>query len=166
VANARSSRSSTLNGEETEIPTVSAKALALGPILYPLLCYGALCFLDMCNAALRPVVFATSIPLGGLGMSPATIGKIMSSFGIANCIIQVAVVGPLMRRYGPRNLFIVSMTFLVATFPLYPLMNAWARRVNGVDGIVWMGIVLQFSLVTVVSLAYGEFLTLSKNILY
>ena len=47
-----------------------------------------LTFLDMCHTVLLPLMYSTSIPLGGLGLDPFHIGA-LGIFGCVNSLIQM-----------------------------------------------------------------------------
>jgi len=109
----------------------------------------------MSHNALLPLVYSMPVELGGLGLSPFTIGAAMGSLGVINSIGQLKFLGPLIRRFGPRNIYIASFSGLIGCISLYPILNFLARRANGVDVFVAIGIAIQLSFQMMVYMAYG-----------
>lgn len=129
-------------------------------IILPLCVYVFQAFSDISHQVLLPLVYSTSITNGGLGMEPYQIGAVMAVFGAANFVIQVTLLARLIRKYGPRRMQIVAHTCYFITIALYPFLNIFARRANGIDGWVWTVIVLQLSARLTNGSAYGKLVVL------
>ncbi|KAF9480013.1 major facilitator superfamily multidrug-resistance, DHA1 sub-family [Pholiota conissans] len=125
------------------------------PVLMTILCLGLLAFMDMCNFALLPLMWSTPIPLGGLGLDPFRIGVALGLFGLINALIQVRIMGPLIRRYGTRRVYRVSSAALFLSFSMYPIMKYFAQRAGRVDAIVVTCIVAQLCCQMSMYFAYG-----------
>jgi MFS family permease len=117
--------------------------------------YGFLAFIDMCIQVLLPLVYSTSIPLGGLGFDAYRIGTIMGTWGFINAIVQGLFLGPTVRRFGARRTFIASQMSFVVILGLYPVIAFSARRAGRVDATVWAVLLIQLILQFSRGLAYG-----------
>ena len=122
-----------------------------------LLVYGFVTFTDMCVQVLQPLVWSTSIPLGGLGFDPYRIGLIMGVWGFMNAIIQSTCLGPLIRRIGPRNMLVAAFTSWVTILALYPLLSFFAQDAGEADARVWTILFMQMALLMITYGAYGEY---------
>ncbi|KAG6901708.1 hypothetical protein C0995_008869 [Termitomyces sp. Mi166 len=127
---------------DADIP-VSFRGLLTPQVLTPLLVYTFLAFVDMSMQVLLPLMYSTSISVGGLGFDAYRIGVILSVFGFVSAFVQLFFLGKLVRRFGPRNLLALTQFSNAVNIGLYPLLSFFARRAGGADGIVWAIIVLQ-----------------------
>ncbi|KAF8813379.1 MFS general substrate transporter [Phlegmacium glaucopus] len=118
--------------------------------------YAALAFLDMGHFVLLPLFYSTSIPSGGLGLDPFRIGVTFGTFGCINAVIQANALGPLIRKYGARRMYIMAFPGLIACFALYPVMRHFAQIAGRVDGFVVACMVIQLSCYMSISSAYGS----------
>ena len=114
-----------------------------------------LCFMEMSCQVLIPLVYSTSIPLGGLGFDSYRIGIIMGTLGILNAFIQIVFFGRIIRKFGPRTTFIVGQMSHVVTLGLYPLLTFFAQRAGRVDFKVWAVLIIQLFFSTWIIVAYG-----------
>ncbi|KAJ7835238.1 major facilitator superfamily domain-containing protein [Mycena olivaceomarginata] len=91
---------------ETE-PTAPAplRQLITRPVLIAVLNYAFLNFCSMSYDALLPLVYATPIGLGGLGLTPYSIGLMMGLCGISNAFVQGLFRGRIIRYVGPRRIY-------------------------------------------------------------
>ncbi|KAJ7841404.1 major facilitator superfamily multidrug-resistance, DHA1 sub-family [Mycena olivaceomarginata] len=119
--------------------------LLIRPVFIALANHGLLCFCHMGNEALVPLFFATPISLGGLGLRPQDIGLILSICGICNALIQAFFGGWVIRRFGPRRVFIAGFCTLVIQFAMYPLIGFLVRRAGRVDAVAGIALAFQLS---------------------
>ncbi|KAJ7116549.1 MFS general substrate transporter [Mycena epipterygia] len=119
--------------------------LFIRPVFIALLNHGFLCFCQMSYDVLIPLVYATPIELGGLGLSPLYIGRIMGLCGFLNVFTQTLLSAKAIRRFGPRSIFITAFCCLSFSFLSYPFLNYFARRAGKVDPAVIVVIILQLS---------------------
>ncbi|KAJ7111799.1 major facilitator superfamily multidrug-resistance, DHA1 sub-family [Mycena epipterygia] len=115
------------------------------PVFIALLNYGLLAFCDMSYSALLPLVYATPIGLGGLGLKPYDIGLIMGICGLSNAFVQILFGGRIIRYFGPRRIFIGGFCALILAFSAYPLLAFLARRAGRIDAAVLAVLVCQQS---------------------
>lgn len=122
--------------------------------------YAALSFLDMGHAVLLPLFYSTSISLGGLGLDPFRIGVAFGTIGFVNAVIQANLLGPLIRKFGARKIYILSFPGLFACFTLYPVMRYFTQLSGRLDGFVVTCMVIQLSFNVCTAAAYGMYCTL------
>ncbi|KAF8228343.1 MFS general substrate transporter [Tricholoma matsutake] len=152
------------NNESTAqrvLPGVAGAPPPLHTLLVPrvmitMTSYGFLAFVDMCVHVLQPLVYSTSIPLGGLGFDPYRIGTIMGAWGLINALVQGLLLGPTVRQFGARKSFIASQISYVASLASYPLLTFFARRAGRVNAKVWVVLIVQLILRMASGLAYGS----------
>ena len=126
---------------DSPLPTL--RDLMTRRVLVPIINYGFLAFMEQCCSVLMPLVYATSIPYGGLGLDSFTIGIIMSALGITVGISSVVLFPMLLRRFGIYRLYRAAISCYPVTVGTYPLMNLLAKRAGRVDGYVWVVLVIQ-----------------------
>jgi len=125
-------------------------------LLFTYLNFAALSFLDMGYFVLLPLFYSTSIPLGGLGLDPFRIGITFGTFGCINAVIQAKLLGPLIRRYGARKMYIVSCPSLFVCFTLYPVMRFLSQLSGRVDRFVIVCMMIQMVFYMCIYCAYGS----------
>ncbi|KJA17811.1 hypothetical protein HYPSUDRAFT_145981 [Hypholoma sublateritium FD-334 SS-4] len=114
------------------------------PIMLAVMCNAFLMFIDMCHCSLLPLMWSTSIPLGGLGLDPYHIGATMGTYGIINAVFQINFMGRILRRLGTVRAFRASICSYLVCFAMYPLMSHFARAAGrlSVPVILCMGVQL------------------------
>lgn len=125
-------------------------------VLIPLANYVFLTFADMSYSVLLPLMFSTSIPLGGLGFSPYEIGMTMGTWGVVNAFVQVNLLGRMIRKFGPRTMYTVGYSSIVVCLATYPVSSYFAQRAGRVDARVWAVIVVQLTSQMMIYMAYGK----------
>ncbi|KAJ6570067.1 major facilitator superfamily multidrug-resistance, DHA1 sub-family [Mycena vulgaris] len=130
--------------------------LFIRPVLIAIANHGLLAFCGMSHDALLPLFLATPISLGGLGLKPYDIGLILGLCGICNAFVQIFIGGRIIRRFGPRRIFIAGFCAICAQFTMYPLLGFLARRAGRVDAAVRIVLACQLSGVFMVSFAYAS----------
>ncbi|KAH9059731.1 MFS general substrate transporter [Lactarius vividus] len=87
-----------------------------------------LSLLGTASDALIPLVWSTSVELGGLGLSPASIGLWMSGYGWINGVVQYVLFPRFVSRLGPRRAFLTSVSMCALTYVLFPFENLALRH--------------------------------------
>ena len=118
--------------------------------------YASLSLVDIAYRAIQPVFFSTPIELGGLGISPAVIGNILSFFGLMNGIFQIFFFAKVHGRFGSRNVFIAGIASCLFLFALFPFINHLAR-IEGYSTTLWIVVAIQVLISIMTSLSYGPF---------
>ena len=156
-----SSTSTLLAGEAyperlTAIQPPPLRAFFIRPLLLTFLNYALLTFTEMSNSALLPLMYSTSISLGGLGLDPFRIGSILGVYGFINAIIQLNFLGRIIRKFGPRTVYIASYACLFVCLGSYPVMKFFALKAGKVDRNVAIVMIIQLAFQTAIFAAYGE----------
>ncbi|KAJ7017084.1 major facilitator superfamily domain-containing protein [Mycena alexandri] len=121
------------------------RQLLTRPVRVALLNHGLLCLCDMGYDALFPLVYSTPIPLGGLGLEPFDIGRIMGLCGVINAIFQALFGGRFIRYFGARPVFTAAFAAFGLVFALFPLLTFLAQRAGRVDAAVLVVLACQLS---------------------
>ncbi|KAI6110371.1 major facilitator superfamily domain-containing protein [Pisolithus croceorrhizus] len=74
-------------------------------VMIPIANYGVLALIDMGFFALLPLLYATPVEVGGLGLSPLAIGLYMSAFGVGDGLFQMLFAARVIDRFGERKVF-------------------------------------------------------------
>ncbi|KAN0136115.1 major facilitator superfamily [Lactarius tabidus] len=118
--------------------------------------YGMIGLLDVIAFALIPLVWSTSVEYGGLGMSPASIGLWMAGYGLMNGIFQFVAFPPLVRRFGPRRVFITSILCFFPVYVLFPFQNSALRHSSGsMNPTAALLIILQLTITAFSTMGFG-----------
>ena len=124
--------------EETEVAEAPAtfRDLLIPQVVLPLVVFMVQAVIDMGVKVLLPLMFSTSIELGGLGFDPYHIGVIMSVWGIINAIFMITVFGRAIRKFGPRTVHIFCQHRVVSASGLFcPRLWKSGRESLGGDSI-------------------------------
>lgn len=135
---------------------VPIRDLLVFPILISVTNYVALAFLNISLNALQPLFFAMPVDIGGLGLSPPTIGYILGACGAASGVFQVFFFARIVRRFGVKNIFFAGMSAFLPIFALFPIMSILTQRV-GFSHIIWFLLASLLALSAVMDMAYGEY---------
>ncbi|KAL0945403.1 hypothetical protein HGRIS_000895 [Hohenbuehelia grisea] len=92
-----------------------------------------LAFTDSCYQALLPLMYSTSIPLGGLGFNPARIGGILAAWGLLNGAVNATMFPFLMGRYGVWVMYCASYSSFFISIGSFPLMSLLVKRSGEFD---------------------------------
>ncbi|EJD37989.1 MFS general substrate transporter [Auricularia subglabra TFB-10046 SS5] len=141
--------------EPPEPEPASLRSILRGPLLAVIVNYNLLAVTEIAFGVLQPLVFATSVASGGLGLTPKHIGIALAAYGIANGVTQARAFPPLLKRLGPKRTFMVGVIALTLIFTTFPVMQTFARITQSANVLVWVVIALQYVLAMAVSSAYG-----------
>ncbi|TFK91393.1 MFS general substrate transporter [Polyporus arcularius HHB13444] len=134
---------------------VSLRSILIPRVLWPIVNYGFLALIDQCFVVLVPLVYSTSIPLGGLGMTSFTIGVIQGVAGFVAGLIQVFTFPWMHRKLGSKLLYTLSFAVYLATLALFPLISLVTKRAGRVGVETWVLIVLQFGAYSATAMTWG-----------
>lgn len=142
---------------DSEESSPSIRSLLTPRLIILLINYTFLALVDQSHQVLLPLTYSTSIPLGGLGFDPFTIGAIMGTWGMVNGITQSIIFAPLVEKLGARRLYVVAFACMLLVFPAYPLMSFLTKRAGGiVDAWVWTVLIMQLACNSMLFLCYGQ----------
>ncbi|KAI9511617.1 member of major facilitator multidrug-resistance DHA1 sub-family [Russula earlei] len=111
-------------------------------VLLSVLNYATLSLVDISFRAIQPLFFSTPIHIGGLGLDPPSIGKILAFSAILNGVFQVTCFARAHALWGTKRLFVGGLCCAIPMFALFPVMNA-LTRVYGVGLVVYSAAALQ-----------------------
>src|SRR5262249_46796480 len=117
---------------------IPLKELLSRPLLIALANHGFLSFLDQAHQAIMPLMYSTSISLGGLGLRPHDIGLVMGIWGACNAVFQVFFFSRVVKRLGPRGTYIMCISAFLVTFSSFPILNVFARVTGSTNAMVWI----------------------------
>ena len=146
--------SSLTDSEVSQTPPL--RALLTPRVLTAVINLGILAFCDISVQVLIPLMWSTSLEHGGLGFTPYMIGLTLGIYGIVNVSIQVLFLGKLIRRFGPRKVFIVSFSAFLVSLSCFPLEGHLARHAGGADWRVWTVIMVHLVMDSLKFYAYGD----------
>ncbi|KJA16171.1 hypothetical protein HYPSUDRAFT_207236 [Hypholoma sublateritium FD-334 SS-4] len=124
------------------------------PVAISISNYMCLAFLNIAASALIPLFFHMPIALGGLGLDPVTIGYAIGVYGMGTGAFQILFFAKLVRRFGNRRTFIMSMGALIPLFLMFPVISLLAKSC-GVFWGVWALAGILMCLLLVMDTAYG-----------
>ncbi|KIK60234.1 hypothetical protein GYMLUDRAFT_43976 [Collybiopsis luxurians FD-317 M1] len=136
-------------------PPTTLSLLSDSRLRITLLGVGFFAFTDMSYAALLPLIYSTSIPLGGLGFSPYQIGLIMGTFGIFNGSWNWAVLRRFLKKTGARKTFIFCYSLFLVHFSLLWALCEVASYSGEVTPLVWALLAFQLFISTAISTGYN-----------
>jgi hypothetical protein len=117
--------------------------------------YALLSLVDIAFRAIQPLFFSTPRALGGLGMDPPAIGRVLAVYGILNGLFQIFMFARVNRRFGSKNTFMVGIVATMVMYASFPALTLIADARGAVDGWVYAGIVVQLLASMLTSLSYG-----------
>ncbi|KAH9059736.1 MFS general substrate transporter [Lactarius vividus] len=150
-----SSISYTLPPKSLEKPP-PLRSILTRPVLITISSYAMLALLSMAADSLIPLVWSTSIELGGFGLSPASIGLWMSGYGCMNGIVQYAFFPRFVSRFGLRGVFLTSVSIFALIYALFPFENLAIRHASGSSKLAErLLITLQLSSLCITEMGYS-----------
>lgn len=131
------------------------RAILTDPVVLSVASYLLFSFIDVGLRVLRPLFFATPIRLGGLDMSPPTIGSFLGIFGLLDGIMQGLFFAKVLRRTGLKRLFVTSLLCFVPLFATFPVIY-WFALKRGCSPAVWALVVFQLMINCVTDMGFGR----------
>jgi hypothetical protein len=146
--------------QEQPISNRSVTPVPLRSLLTPrvLIAAGNYAFFSLVDTAFRaiqPLFYSTPIELGGLGMSPSTIGQILSIYGVFNGVFQALLFARIHDYWGSKKVFTTGIASAFPVFAAFPLMSYLAKT-QGLSITVWAVVVAQTVISTGLNLSYSE----------
>ena len=139
------------------------RSILTRPVIISISSYGMLAFLLMAVVALIPLVWSTPVELGGLGLSPASIGLWMSGFGCTSGIFQYVCFPPLISRFGPRTVFLTSVSMCVLVYTMFPFENLALRHASSHPNVAEkLLIILQLWSFSIAQMGYSKSIPFSR----
>jgi len=117
--------------------------------------YGTLALLEIAASALIPLVWSTAIELGGLGLTPASIGLWMSAYGCVSAIFQFAFFPRFAAHFGPGRIVVATPIAFGLLYALFPFENMLACS-TATATVVWPLIVLQLISMSISDMGFSK----------
>ncbi|KAF8490099.1 MFS general substrate transporter [Russula emetica] len=143
------------NDNDDEKP-MSLRALLTRPVVISVANYGLIGLLEMIAGVLIPLVWSTQVEFGGLSMSPASIGLWMAGYGCLNGVFQFVAFPRIVERFGPRRVFIVSISAFAPMYLMLFFENLTLRRVYGGASLTVFFIILQLSSIAIADMGFSS----------
>ena len=124
------------------------------PVVISILNYTTLALLNISVNALLPLFLHMPLDMGGLDLEPAAIGYIIGVYGGGTGLFQFLFFAKLVRRFGPRRIFVASLSAFIPIFLIFPVINIVAKAL-GVSLLVWVLVGCQLVLLFFMDTAYG-----------
>ncbi|KAM6504144.1 Major facilitator superfamily domain containing protein [Amanita muscaria] len=124
------------------------------PVVLSVCNYFCISLMDIAFFSLLPLFMSMPVELGGLGCSPATIGYVLGALGAYIGIVQIALFPKLVRRFGERRIFIMSVLTITINSLLLPVISGNIRK-NGVTWMICCLFAFALSLRAVTIMSYG-----------
>ncbi|TFK62044.1 MFS general substrate transporter [Pluteus cervinus] len=141
--------------KEEEAGPLPLRQLLVYPVILSVSNYVTLAFLNIGLISLLPLFFSMPLSIGGLGFDPPTIGYIMGAYGAGTGIYQALYFSKIIKKLGPRLVFVSGMATFMPVFVLIPVMSVLARWNGGVYWVVWVLIGVVMSMMAWMDMAYG-----------
>ena len=143
--------------KDTDAP-LPLRALLTRPVIVSVANYGVIALLDMTAGTLISFIWSTPVKFGGLSMSPASIGLWTAGYGFMNCVFQFVAFPGMVRRFGPRLVFIASILCFFPIYIMFPLENLASRHSSGsLNATAGLFMVLQLSAASFSAMGSGKF---------
>ena len=152
----RSSSSEAQTQEQDDDAPPPVSAVLTRPVIISIANYGALALTEIAFLALLPLFLATPIELGGLGLTPPTIGTILATSGLAGGVIQLLFFARAIGKFGPKRVFQTGFLMFVPLYLLFPIINMYAKA-HGITPGVWALVAMQMMMLVVMDMSFGEF---------
>ena len=132
------------------------------PVIISISNYAMLALLDMSAMVLIPLVWSTPIELGGLNLSPASIGLWLSAYGCLNGVLQFALFPRVVGRLGPGRVVLVSIIAYVIIYTMFSFENLAARHAISAHGVgtnafLWFFVILQLASICFTDMGFSKF---------
>jgi len=141
--------------EEPPERLIPLRSLLTRPVVVSIGNYGSLALLEIAASVLLPLVWSTAIDLGGLGLTPASIGLWMSAYGCMSAVFQFAFFPRVVASFGPGRIVFASAGAFGLIYALFPFENMLARGTATVAA-VWPLIVLQLIYKSVTDMGFSS----------
>ncbi|KAL5526129.1 hypothetical protein ACEPAG_7467 [Sanghuangporus baumii] len=115
------------------------------PVLVAVLNYALLSLIDIAFVSVEPLFYATSIRLGGLGLSPPTIGSLLGLYGLTMGIFQLLSFEKFHDWLGAKTLLILTLFANAPIYMLFPMINLFARTYV-LSSLTWVALCFQYCL--------------------
>ncbi|KAL0952962.1 hypothetical protein HGRIS_007173 [Hohenbuehelia grisea] len=142
--------------QATRLNSSPIRDILVRPVILSLITQAFQGFTNQSFQLLLPLVYSTSIPLGGLGLDASAIGAILGTWGAIVAVFQLAFFARSVRRFGARAVFMFSYSAFFVSIGSYPVINYFARKAGGIDAVVLTVLFIQMCAYVCSSMSYGS----------
>ncbi|OSC99918.1 MFS general substrate transporter [Trametes coccinea BRFM310] len=135
--------------------SVGIRTILIPRVLLIILNYGFVALIDQAATVLVPLMYSTSIDLGGLGFDPFTIGVIQGVGGFVGGAIQIFTFPYMHRKFGSKKLYICSYSMYFIIFATFPLNSFLTKRAGRVGTATWAVLAVQWIAYVVSYMTWG-----------
>ncbi|KIK71431.1 hypothetical protein GYMLUDRAFT_235750 [Collybiopsis luxurians FD-317 M1] len=107
-----------------------------------------LSFTEMSYSVLIPLIYSTSIEVGGLGLSPYQLGITMGIYGFGGAVLNIFLLKRIVKRLGPRKAYILSYATFIWDLGMFWVLRAVVAHFGKVTLGVWVLIFGQLAVST------------------
>ncbi|KAJ7434859.1 major facilitator superfamily domain-containing protein [Mycena latifolia] len=107
------------------------------PVILTISNFASFIFLVVGIAVLIPLLLAMPPEIGGLGLSPAKIGLILSAYNTTMALFLALFCGRLVRRFGSARVFVSAISMCLPILMLLSVMSMVVQR-TGLTPVVWV----------------------------
>ncbi|KAJ3778566.1 major facilitator superfamily domain-containing protein [Lentinula raphanica] len=125
-------------------PPATLKSILIPEVLLPIANYSLIALLDSSYTVLIPLTYTTSVPAGGLGLTPFHVGLILSVWGAANIPFPIFCIPRLIKRFGARTINFVGVCSFLVGFGSLSGLSMLASAFGHANWLVWALIPVQF----------------------
>ncbi|KAI0091365.1 member of major facilitator multidrug-resistance DHA1 sub-family [Irpex rosettiformis] len=144
-----------VDDDDSKNKPLPLRELLIPRVILAALNYAFLALVDISTRAIQPVFFSTPVELGGLGLPPHHIGKILSVYGVINGFLQIFYFAKTQARFGPKNVYMAGIASSLIVFAFFPVIN-WLARTQGLEHpLVWLAVAIQIVTSILINFSYG-----------
>ncbi|KAG6816640.1 hypothetical protein H0H87_004386 [Tephrocybe sp. NHM501043] len=129
--------------------------LANMPVIISVGNFAGLSLVDITFQTIQPLYLASPMSLGGIGLPPDQVDKILPAFKVLNGVIQMMFFKKIYDHLGPRNTFRYGIASAIPLFLMFPVTTFLAKTA-GHGILLWLALGAQVVLPIGLSLAFGE----------
>ncbi|KAG6829255.1 hypothetical protein H0H92_005135 [Tricholoma furcatifolium] len=157
---------SSMVSQQCQLLPEDEKPLPLRALLVPRIIlsggnYAVFAMFEVAFRTIQPLFLSTPIALGGLGLAPSLIGKILCVYGVLNGIFQMLFFARIHDRIGTKMTFVAGILCAFPCFLAFPVIS-YLAKMQGLSISVWLLLVLQTTMSIGLNLSYGEIYTISS----
>ena len=124
--------------------------------------YALLSLMEISFRTIYPVFLSTPISLGGLGLPPRIIGKILSTRDLCIAISQICFFARIDKRWGTKMVFMGGLVSSLPTFASFPIISTLARH-QGHSFAFWAAVGSQIMFTVFWNMSFGSFCPLGLS---
>lgn len=153
------------NGDGGEFPGrayTTIRSILIPQVLYPILNYAFLAFVDQSVEVLLPLMYSTPVSSGGLGFQPFTIGAVLGTTSIIGGVVQILIFPYMHEQLGMKMLYMYGFAAFLPCLCAFAVLHHVTSIEGGVTNLAWLAIVLQQTAYAGTFMTYGAHRSTSR----